>query len=114
MVTVTSNRDAASRVQFVGFVLRTEIARLLQLYTVSLCTQKPAADAFHTQVVVVMAFSSLVRILGECLTIHFPPALFFIVEISSRTLIPLCVSESVHSGSASRGDCGRMFVISCV
>ena len=40
----------------------------------------------------VMAFSSLARILGECSTIHSPPALFFFlffkVEISSRTLIP--------------------------
>ena len=34
---------------------------------------------------------------------------FFEVEISSRTLIPLFMPGSVHSGSASRDDCGWMF-----
>ena len=29
-------------------------------------------------VVVVVAFSSCARIFGECSTIHFPPALFFV------------------------------------
>ena len=52
-------------------------------------------------VVVVVAFSSLARILGECSTIHTLPALFcfcfFEVEISSCTLMP----QSVHSSSAS-------------
>ena len=63
-------------------------------------------------VVVVVAFSSLARISGECSTIHFLPALFlspclrlfffffFDVQISSRTLIPLFMPGSVHSGSA--------------
>ena len=52
-------------------------------------------------VVVVVAFSSRARILGECSTSHSPPALFFFyVEISSRTLIPLFRPGSVHSGSA--------------
>ena len=49
----------------------------------------------------VVAFSSLARILGECLTIQFPTALFFLlfflfffeVEISSRTLILLFNTE---------------------
>ena len=48
--------------------------------------------------------SPLARILGECATIHSPPAFFFsffLVEISSRTLIPLSLSGSVHSGSPS-------------
>ena len=57
----------------------------------------------------VVAFFSLVRILGECSIIHFSPALFFFlgggegvkVEIRSRTLIPLFRLGSVHSGSAS-------------
>ena len=43
-------------------------------------------------VVVVVSFSSLARISGECSIIHSPPAHFcvcFEVEISSRTLIPL-------------------------
>ena len=42
-------------------------------------------------VVVVVFFSSLARILGECSTIHSLPALFIvsIIIISSRTLIPL-------------------------
>ena len=34
---------------------------------------------------------------------------FFEEEISSRSLIPLFTPGSVHSGSASWGDCGRMF-----
>ena len=41
------------------------------------------------------------RILGECVTIQSPPTLFFLVEISSRTLIPLFRPGSVYSGSAS-------------
>ena len=42
--------------------------------------------------------------LGECSTIHSPPALFFFffeVEINCRTLIPFFMPGSVHSGSAS-------------
>ena len=34
---------------------------------------------------------------------------FFWVEISSRTLVPLFMTGSVHCGSASWDDCGRMF-----
>ena len=52
----------------------------------------------------VVAFSSRKRILGECSTIHSPPALYFLIffmEISSRTLIPLFRPGLVHSGSAS-------------
>ena len=57
-----------------------------------------------------MAFSSLARILGECSTVHSPPALLcFKVEISSRTLIPLFRSESVNGGSASSDDCDLVF-----
>ena len=52
-----------------------------------------------------VAFSSLAKIMGECLTIHFLPAFFFFagvgVEICSGTLIPLFMPESVHNGSAS-------------
>ena len=53
--------------------------------------------------VVVVAFSSLPRILGECSTIHSPFAFFlsFQVEISSRALNPLFRPRSVHNGSAS-------------
>ena len=56
----------------------------------------------------VVAFSWHVRILGEFSTIHSSPSLlflssffFFIVEISSCTLIPLLRPGSVHSGSTS-------------
>ena len=56
-------------------------------------------------VVVVVALSSLVRIWGECSTIHSPPALLLLLlfeaEISPRTLIALFRSGSVHSGSVS-------------
>ena len=34
---------------------------------------------------------------------------FFKVEISSHTLIPLFTQRWIHSGSASRDDCGRAF-----
>ena len=58
----------------------------------------------------VVAFSSRVRILGECSTNHTPPWLFFFqVEIRSRSLLPLSMQRSVHSGSASWDDCGRVF-----
>ena len=39
----------------------------------------------------------------------FFPFFFFKVEISSRKLIPLLRPRSVHSGSASRDDCNRVF-----
>ena len=55
-------------------------------------------------------FSPLARIFGEYSTIHSPPALFsFKVESSSHTLIPRFRPGSVHSGSASWHDCGRVF-----
>ena len=57
-------------------------------------------------------FSSRERILVECSTTHSPPALFilfFLVEFSTRTLIPLFRPGSVHSGSASWDDCDRVF-----
>ena len=58
-----------------------------------------------------VTFSALARIWGECST----PAPFFcfvvvgLVEISSHTLISLFKPGSVHSGSASSDDCGRVF-----
>ena len=62
---------------------------------------------------VVGAFSSPSRITGES-SIHFPLASFkkkkkITAEISSRTLIPLFRSRSVHSGSASCDDYDRVF-----
>ena len=63
-------------------------------------------------------FSSLAKILGECSSIHSPTAILIFLhlctpppqemEISSRTLIPLFMPGSVHSGPASLDDCGRM------
>ena len=49
-------------------------------------------------------FGGNVRSFIPCL--HF---FFFEVEISLRTLIPLFMTGSVHSGWASWDDCGRMF-----
>ena len=64
----------------------------------------------YPNMVVVVAFSLLVRILGECSTFHFLPVLFFFeVEISLCTLIPLFMLGSVHSSSANWDDCGQMF-----
>ena len=61
--------------------------------------------------VVVVAFSSRVRILGECLTSKSPPALFFFfkVEISLCTLIPLFTPGLVHSSLVNWDDCNRVF-----
>ena len=64
-------------------------------------------------VVVAMAFSLHAKIWGECLTfiprLRFWVVVFFKVEISSHTLIPLFRPGSAHSGSASRDDCDRAF-----
>ena len=63
-------------------------------------------------VVVVVAFSARAILLGECSTVHSPPAFFFFffkVDISLHKLIPLFRPGSVHSGSASRDDCDRVF-----
>ena len=64
--------------------------------------------------VTIMAFSSLPMTLREGSTIHSPPARFFFfffseVEISSRTLLLLSRPGSIHTGSESRDDCGRVF-----
>ena len=63
-----------------------------------------------TDLLEVAAFSSLLRIWGECSATHSLPALSFFlfcqVEISLRTLIPLCRPGSVHSSSASWDYCG--------
>ena len=58
-------------------------------------------------------FFPLARILGRMFDLSFLACAFFVVvgkvEISSRTLIPLYMPGSVHSGSAGCDDCGRMF-----
>ena len=72
-------------------------------------------DLVVVVVVVGVAFSSRARIWGECSTIHSPPALLFfffffspLVEISSRTLIPLFRPGSVYN-CAARDDCDGVF-----
>ena len=55
-------------------------------------------------VLLVVFFFLTCENLKECSTIHSPPALFvfvFLMETSSRTLIPLFRPGSVHSASAS-------------
>ena len=53
-------------------------------------------------VVVWWVFPLIARTLGECSTIHSPPALFFFkVEINLRVLIPLFTPGLVHSGAAN-------------
>ena len=77
----------------------------------SLCWETTAVKASLVERCRLVAFSSHARILGECSTIHPQLALFFFffkVEIRSHTLIPLLVG-SVHGGSASWDDCGRMY-----
>ena len=60
----------------------------------------------QNKVTTVVALSLLASVLGECSTVHSPPALlfsffFFDEEISLCMVIPLLVPGSVHSGSAS-------------
>ena len=65
----------------------------------------------------VVAYSFLLRILGECSAVHSLLALLLLllllffseVEIRLHTLILLFMPGSVHSGSASWYDCGRMY-----
>ena len=61
-------------------------------------------------VVVTEAFSRL-RGSWENVRLFIPSQhiFFFKVEISSCTLIPLFMPGTVHSGSASRDDCGSVF-----
>ena len=59
-----------------------------------------------------VALTLQARILGECSTMHSRLCYFlfiFKVGFSSRTLIPLFMPKSVHSGSASGDDCSQMF-----
>ena len=68
------------------------------------------SDVSGPHLLVVVAFSSHARILGECSTFYSPPALFFFkVETSLHTLSPLFRPGSVHIGSASWEDCDRVF-----
>ena len=57
---------------------------------------------------IMLVFSSLARILGECLIIHSLLALFFFfkVDISLHTLSPLFTPGLVHSSSMIQEDCG--------
>ena len=50
-------------------------------------------------------FSCLQEFGGECSSILSPPVLFLLLH----TLIPLFRQGSIHSGSASWDDCGRVF-----
>ena len=80
-------------------------------------TENRTSISYHplgipVKLVVVVAFSSRARILGECLTIHSLSALFlllFKVEISLCTLIPLFTLGLVHSGSVSLDNCNQVF-----
>ena len=62
----------------------------------------------------VVSFFLVCEDLGRMFDSSFPTCTFlvlflFLVEISSRTLIPLFRPGSVHSGSASWDDCDQMF-----
>ena len=48
------------------------------------------------------AFPSLVRISGERLTFHSPPALFFFFEVE---IIPLLIPGFVNSGLVAVAEC---------
>ena len=47
--------------------------------------------------------------LGRMFPLNPRLRIFFKLEINSRTLIPLFMPGTVHSGSASSDDCGRVF-----
>ena len=74
-------------------------------------TWSPSKPVFSSLIPV--AFSALARILEKNVkpfTLRLCFFFFFFeVEISSHTLISLFIPESVHSGSASWDDYGRMF-----
>ena len=72
----------------------------------------------------VVAFSSLARIWGECSTIHYPLAvlllllfvcfLFFKVEISSGTLIPLFGQNLSNVAQRAETTVAECSLTSCV
>ena len=70
--------------------------------------------------IMMMAFSSLARILGECLTIYSPRVLFFFffvcfkVDISSRTLIPLFMPGQSIVAQPSETTVAECSLTSCV
>ena len=63
---------------------------------------------------VAVAFSSHARILGECSTIHSPPSIFFKVEISSCTLIPLLFQDQSTVAQRAETTVAECFLTSCV
>ena len=82
---------------------------------------EPNTSSTNSGHMVGVALSWLVRIWEECLTIHCLPALFFLllffffkVVVSSRTLIPLSMQGSMHSGSVSWDDVAKWSKKSCV
>ena len=96
--------------------VRLSLAHRRTRFIVHKWERKPPAHRKSGLIVhVVVSFSPRARVWGECSTIHSPPALpppffsFVKVEISSRTLIPLFRTGSIHSGSASWDECGRAF-----
>ena len=65
-----------------------------------------------TVMMAVVALSSLTRILGECSTIHSPPALFLKVEISWRNTNSTLYAR-IDPQWLSDCDCGRVTLAEC-
>ena len=68
--------------------------------------------------IVVVGFYLLARILGECSTIQFPPALFFFfffeVVINSRSLIPLIIQDQSTVAQRAETNVAECSLTSCV
>ena len=103
-------KEGHSDLCFVGFALLwdpffSSFPGTVDDITFLITSDNHMADGVNTILYMVVACSSLAKNLGECSTNCSPPELFFLFfflekEISSRTLIPLFMSGSVHSGPA--------------
>ena len=91
-------------------VQQTASSRKVKCTCISLCCLLYT----HKVVAVKLAFASLARILVRRLDHSLPTCPFFflfsLIEISSRTLIPLFRPGSVRSGSVSWNDRGQVFL----
>ena len=63
---------------------------------------------------VMVAFSSCARILGECSTVHSPPALFLKVELSLRRRIPLLCQDQSSVAQRTEMTVTKCSLMSCV
>ena len=100
----------SSRYHHIAKAPRSIAPRSMHDHYGSVTLQLPSS--YYSRAVVVAFFHLACEDFRRMFNYSFPAYDFFLsfkVKLSSRTLIPLFRPGSIHSGSGSREDCGRVF-----